>query len=234
VNAANLLRAVRNDGMIVKPDTPLVPLDQTLINDAQGLQTPMVAATHTDFGSVSVAYVLAYPRGSNTTVSFRPASLGLEGGVFVYSYFAHASKIMDASEVFTESITGGCAYYIVAPIRESGIGLLGDAGHFVSSGRQRITSVVDDGVLEVAMAFAPGEGSRVIYGYSPARPAVTALKGDAAVLSYDPSTHLFRVSVSESGDGSAVVRMSAERTQPVPPDIAHLGFMDDDRKHWVH
>ena len=213
VNASNLLRAVRNDGMIIKSDTPLVPVDQTLINDAQGLQTPMVAATHTNFGSVSVVYVLAYPRGSNTTVSFQLGSLGLKGGVFVYSYFAHTSKIMDASEVFTESITGGYAYYILAAIGESGIGLIGDAGHFVSLGRQRITSVVDDGVLEVAVAFAPSEGSRMIYGYSSARPAVTALKGDTGALSYDPSTHLFIVSISDGGDGSAIVRMSAERSQ---------------------
>jgi hypothetical protein len=214
VNPANLLRAVRKDGVIVKPDAPLVPVDQTLINDAQGLQVPMVAATYTGFPDLRVAYVFAYPRGSDTTVSFRPDSLGLNGDAYVYNYFAHTGNIVESTEVFTESMKGGYAYYIVTPIGRSGIGLLGDTGHFVSMGRQRITRAVDDGVLEFGVAFGPGEGSRVIHGYSPVQPTITALTGDVESPSYDPYTHLFSVSVSDDGDRSALIRMTVEHARP--------------------
>ena len=207
VDPANLLRAVRKDGVIVKPDAPLVPLDMTVIKDAQRLQAPMVAATHTDFGGVRVAYVLAYPRGSDTTVSFQPESLGLNGAVYVYNYLTNTGKVMDSTELFAEPITGAYSYYIATPIGPSGIGLLGDAGHFVSLGRQRIKQLADDGILEVTIAFAPGEGSRIIHGYSPRPPSVTVLSGGAEIPAYDPSTHLFRVSVSGDDGGSAVIQL---------------------------
>jgi hypothetical protein len=42
VDAANLLRAVRKDGVIVKPDVPLVPIDQSILADAKGFEAPMV------------------------------------------------------------------------------------------------------------------------------------------------------------------------------------------------
>jgi hypothetical protein len=204
--------------VIVKPDAPLVPVDQTVIKDAQRLQAPMVAATHTDFGGVRVAYVFAYPRGSDTTVSFQPGSLGLHGAVYVYNYLTNTGRLMDSTELFTEAITGAYSYYIATPIGESGIGLLGDAGHFVSLGRQRITRVADDGILEVTIAFAPGEGSRIIHGYSPGPPAVTALRGDAEVPAYDPSTHLFSVGVSGDAGGSAVIHINVSRASMVRPE----------------
>src|SRR5262249_373594 len=50
VNAGNLLRAVRGDGVIVKPDAPLAPIDATYLNDSTSAGTPMIAATYSDFG----------------------------------------------------------------------------------------------------------------------------------------------------------------------------------------
>ena len=213
VDIATLLHAVRKDGVIVKPDVPAVPTDQTLINDARGLQAPMVAATYTDFDGLRAAYVMAYRRGSDLAVSFEPGSL-VNGRAFVYNYFAHAGTIVDSSDVFTESVADDYTYYIVTPIGESGIGLLGDTAHFVSLGKQRITSVVDNGVLEVAIAFAPGEGARTIQGYSPLQPAVTAVKGAAQVRAYDPSAHLFSINVTDAGDRSAAFRLTAKGADP--------------------
>ena len=65
VNRDNLLRAVRADGVIVKPDAPIVPLDQSFINDSRGSGGPMVAATYTDFGGMRAAYVFAYSQGTD-------------------------------------------------------------------------------------------------------------------------------------------------------------------------
>jgi hypothetical protein len=57
---AGLLRAVRADGVIVKPDTPLVPLDAMYTASAGG---PMLAAAHTAHGALRSSYVFAYDRG---------------------------------------------------------------------------------------------------------------------------------------------------------------------------
>src|SRR5947209_20061906 len=86
LNGQNLLLAVRGDGVIVKPDVPLTPIDQTFINDAQSLGKPMIAATYTEFEHGRALYVLAYRRGADSRVSFTPGSPGMSGPVHGYNY----------------------------------------------------------------------------------------------------------------------------------------------------
>jgi len=205
LNKTNLLRVVRHDGVIVKPDAPMVPVDQSFLNDAQNLGRPMVAATYTDFGAIKVFYIFAYNRGSDTTTTFTPGSLGLSGPVYVYNYFAGRGTLMDAGDTFSEPMDNGRAYYIVTPIGGSGVAFLGDAEQFVSLGRKRIAALADDGTLEATIAFADGEPSRTLHGYSPSEPNVTAITGAIDSVAYDPSTQLFTVVVSAGADGRAIV-----------------------------
>jgi hypothetical protein len=62
VQAATLLQAVRPDGVIVKPDVPIVPVDAMYLSDARRAGQPMVAWTYSDHGGLRVAYVFAYSR----------------------------------------------------------------------------------------------------------------------------------------------------------------------------
>jgi len=208
VDAVNLLHAVRKDGAIVKPDAPLIPTDQTVLQDARGMQTPMVAATYTDFRSMRAVYVFAYPRGWDMTVSFQPSSFGLNGQVYVYNFLTESGQVLDSSDIFSDRIQSGYAYYIVTPIGLSGIGLLGDLSQFVPLGKQRITQVTDDSDLELTVAFAPGESNRIIHGYSRTPPVITAQKGTVSSSSYNPTMQRFRFSVSPSADGTALVEIA--------------------------
>jgi hypothetical protein len=45
-----LMQSVLPDGVIVKPDSPIVPLDQTYLGEAAGTMPPMVASTFTQHG----------------------------------------------------------------------------------------------------------------------------------------------------------------------------------------
>ena len=47
-SASNLFKTIRGDGVIVKPDAPIVPVDAMYVQDAQALNTPMAASTYTD------------------------------------------------------------------------------------------------------------------------------------------------------------------------------------------
>jgi hypothetical protein len=207
IDGENLLRAVRADGVIVKPDEPIVPLDESFISDAQGRGRPMVAFTHTDFERTRALYIFAYRRGEDSSVSFTPAALGLHGPVFVYNYFTGAGVVVDGEVAFLDSLEGDRAYYIAAPIGLSGIGFLGDAGHFVSLGKKRIARLDDRGSVEATVNFAKGEVSRTLFGYSPSRPVVNTTQGAAVVQDYDADTHLFRVTVTPGSDGAAVLRI---------------------------
>ncbi len=205
VDVKSLLRAVRADGVIVKPDDSMVPLDESFINDAQGLDKPMVAFTYTDFEQSRALYVFAYRRGEDSGVSFTPAALGLTGRVYVYNYFTGAGTLADANAPYRDSMQADRAYYIVVPIGPSGIGFLGDAGHFVSLGKKRIVQLKDSGSLQTAVVFAKGETSRMVFGYSPSSPAVVATRGVVSLSEYDENTHIFRLTLTPDGVGVALI-----------------------------
>ena len=59
---ANIMQAVRGDGVIVKPDAPLVPTDASVLADARQSHTPLIAAAYTWHGPHRTAYVFACAR----------------------------------------------------------------------------------------------------------------------------------------------------------------------------
>jgi hypothetical protein len=203
VNRENLLRAVRADGVIVKPDVALVPTDQAFIEDAQGLKRPMLASASTDFGNLKALYVVAYAHGREKTVAFTPASLGLRAHAYLFDYFSRQGTVLYPDRTFTESLQNGFAYFIVVPIGPSGIAFLGDRDQFVALGKQRISQLSDDGKVRVTIQFAPGENSRTVHGYSPTAPVITPIKGKTGAPVYDTAAHRFAVSVLPDSDGSA-------------------------------
>jgi hypothetical protein len=212
LDKANLMRAVRGDGIIVKPDAPIMPLDQSFLRDAGGLSEPMVAATYSDIGGFKAFYVFAYTRGNSNTVEFTPASLGMSGMVYLYDYFAGKGWLTDAGLTFRGAINNGRAYYILVPVGRSGVGFLGDAGQFVPLGRQRISQVLDNGALRAMVSFAKGEESRTLYGFAPWPPDVAALRGKFSELSFDSDKRLFRFEVSPDLDGSAMIEIRLRKS----------------------
>ena len=56
----NLLRAVRRDGVIVKPDDPLTPLDASYIAQAKDPSAPIIAVAFTDHEGWITSYVMAF------------------------------------------------------------------------------------------------------------------------------------------------------------------------------
>jgi hypothetical protein len=56
----NIFLAVRSDGVIVKPDAPIVPLDSAYIAEANKEKRALVASTYTYHDLLKTVYVLAY------------------------------------------------------------------------------------------------------------------------------------------------------------------------------
>ena len=61
-SAANILQVARPDGVIVKPDVPIVPIDATYLGEAAGDLPAMVAAAYVRHTGLSHAYVFSYAR----------------------------------------------------------------------------------------------------------------------------------------------------------------------------
>jgi hypothetical protein len=212
IDGANLLKAARRDGVIVKPDVPLVPLDSSFLGGATSPNAPMIASTYTDFGrGLRAHYVFAYARGDGGRAVFRLSDLGASGPVYVYDYFSAGGYATEASDTVEDPMGNGRTYLIVAPIGRSGIAVLGDKDHFISLGKKRIAALEDDGAARVSVVFAPGEAARTIFGYSPRPPRVRALAGANGPLQYDPGTRLFTVSVMPGPEGIATISLVQSR-----------------------
>lgn len=214
--ASNLLQAIRSDGVIAKPDAPIVPMDSTYIADARAeLQSaplpPMVASSYSNHGGTRVAYVFGYSRasdGSAQNIGFGAGDLGLDGAMYVYNYFSQSGQVVAANTTYSDSVATSGSYYVVAQIGPSGIGFLGDTGKFVSAGRQRIGPIQDDGILSTSIQFASGEVNTSVQGYSPTAPVVTATHGSLGLVSYDATRHIFTIVVSPASDNTATLSIS--------------------------
>ncbi|HWC98062.1 MAG TPA: hypothetical protein VG456_14985 [Candidatus Sulfopaludibacter sp.] len=224
LNFDNILRAVRPDGVIVKPDVPIAPIDSVMLADAASPATaPMVASTYTDFGGLRAHYLFAYPQtAGNTQFTFSLADLGSAAPAYVFDYFNNTGRVVQPADLVSETITGASLYLVAAPIGRSGIAVIGDAGQFVTLGKKRIPSLTDDGVVHVTVAFAPGESSRILIGYSPATaPVVTASKGTADRVIYDAATGRFAVAIQPGADATAVIQINrtfgADAGSPIHP-----------------
>jgi hypothetical protein len=198
-NKANLLRAVRADGVIVKPDAPIVPLDRNYIADAQKKSAPLIAATYTDHDGIKTEYFFAFNRVKRPgdKIQLTASELGLNGAGYIHDCNSGEGRRVKSGEDFSAPLTeNASAFYVVAPVGKSGIAFLGDSGKFVGTGKQRIASLHDEpGKLTAVVVFAENEKAVTLHGYADAEPKVTILSGVDDPVRYDAKTHHFTVEV---------------------------------------
>ena len=192
---SNLSKVVRTDGVIVKPDVPVLPLDCSYIAAGQDVHSPLIAAAYTDNGDIKTAYLFAFNRASEeiNELSITSSDLGFTTPVYVYDYFTHTGQVLKAGQVLSISLNQkAVAYYIVTSIGKNGTAFLGDAGKLVSNGKQRIALLKDDSEQMIAeVQFAPTEEKVMLHGYSPDAPNVTVKSGAVGPVQFDPTTGQF-------------------------------------------
>jgi hypothetical protein len=195
----NILKAVRADGVIVKPDVPIVPTDAAYISDAQKQNIPVLATTYTDHNGLKTIYVAVAKasKKGGTTVSFKLSDVGAAGSSYLYDYFAGTGQKLDASATVPVDLqTSDCAYYVLAPIGGTGIAFLGDTDNFVGTGKKRIAAISDDGSkLTADVILAADEPEVKLQGYAPGAPEVAVSGGQAEPIQYDASSGIFTVIV---------------------------------------
>jgi hypothetical protein len=164
----NIMMACRADGVLVKPDVPLLPVDADYIQMARGEMKPLLAYTYTQHANVRTGYVLAFADGTITDrqFSFQPSTMGFKGTVVVFNPLQHTVQKMQATNTFRAVLPqDNYTYYIIAPITSFGIALFGDTGKIVSTGKKRISIIKSTkDQLQVKVIFA-GEHTITLQGY---------------------------------------------------------------------
>ena len=200
---ANLMQAVRADGVIVKPDAAIVPLDRSYIADANQEPAPLTSGTYTDHRGIKTGYVFAFNRHKTPAdkVHFTLGELGLNSPAYVYDYFSGTGERVAPHGSFSAQLgRNKSAFYVVAPVGKSGIAFLGDKGKFVGTGKQRIESLCDEaGKLTVGVVLAANEKTVVLHGYAASAPKATVLAGEDDAVQYDPVTRYFTVAINVDG-----------------------------------
>jgi hypothetical protein len=209
-NARNLAAAIRADGLIVKADSSLLPIDSMYVSDAMNESAPMVASSESVFGNQRAHYVFAYPRtGSEEGVTVPLSSLQISGPVFAYDWVTHSGELLPDGGNLRMKFADGWDYQILSPVNRKGLALLGDTDKIVSLGKQRIAALEDHGSLTVTIKFAQGEDLLTISGYASHVPTFKALQGKLANTAYDPQTKIFRAQVTPAGSGQAILQVIA-------------------------
>ena len=203
--AINLSRAARADGVLVKPDLPLLPADEMYLAEANGYKPPMVAWTRTDHPAQRTAYLFLYVRGTEAEeASFKPESLGFAGDVMVFNRATGTAWREPASQLFlSELLPGGYAYFEIAPVRPGGLVFFGDQGKFVSNGRQRISDLTARARgVTATVRFAASEKSVTLFGFSRGAPLVRAQRGRIGEVAYHAGNGRYEFAVFPSDETS--------------------------------
>ncbi|MGA9118514.1 MAG: hypothetical protein WB699_04045, partial [Bacteroidota bacterium] len=199
---ANVAFAVRPDGVIVKPDVPIVPTDPTVLADAKGIPACRTAYTFSrdpgSHGAEKTVYLFSYNDSKITApVVTRPADVGLQGKVFVYDFSTETGRVMAATDSMPDIPAGGSSYSILAAVGPSTMALIGDPGKFVSRGRQRIDWVQNLPTgIEASVIFGEKESSVTLVGFAPSRPGVATGRGSARLLRYDTHSGQFTIELT--------------------------------------
>lgn len=164
----NIMMACRADGVLVKPDEPLLPLDADYIQMARGEKKPLLAYSYTQHAAVRTGYVLVFADGAITDrqFSFQPSKMGFKGKVVVFNPLQNTIQKMQATDTFRAILPQiNYTYYIIAPITSFGIAFFGDTGKIVSTGKKRISMIKSSkDQLKVKVIFA-GEHTITLQGY---------------------------------------------------------------------
>jgi hypothetical protein len=209
IDAANLGATLRGDGLVIKPDQPLLPIGLMYGEDAQNEQTPMIATARSNAGGA--VYVFAYPRrGADANVTVPLRELGLSQPVYAWNWVAHSGELIPAGGNLSMTFADGWAYDVLIPVGSDGVALVGDASKVTTLGRERIASVSNRGHLTATVAFAANEHEVILSGYAAGVPAVAATSGSARLVHYDPLSHAFQIRVAPGPAQRAAVQITLQ------------------------
>jgi hypothetical protein len=208
---ANILMACRPDAVLVKPDEPLLPLDENHVRLAHGEHPPIIAHTFTRHTNILTHYIFAF--ADDTTCyydyQFSPAQIGMRNKLVLFNTATGEAHLMNATDTMHSILpTERYDFFIAAPLLPSGIAFLGDTGKIAATGKQRIAEMsANQQAVQIKVAFAKGRETVVLRGYAVAKPQCSAGK-----MSWDENTHLFTITLKgPRNTGFKSISISAKR-----------------------
>jgi hypothetical protein len=185
---AILLRTCRADGLLLKPDRPATPIDAMFLPHARPFLTAAhsdraglgrwryLAAYHLarqhpqrspldvlwgylSYGGRYVGSMFVFPdRVTNWHVNLG-RDLGVDGSVALYNWRTGEARTAAGSfEIPPIADLYDYAYFVLAPLLDNGLALIGETRKHVTLADRRFTTITaEPDMIRVALAGAPGE-----------------------------------------------------------------------------
>jgi hypothetical protein len=160
------------DGLLLKPDRPLVPLDRCYHENCAAGYTESEKDGHQWF------YVVSFPI-SGYLSDFKVADIGVEskGKWVVYDYDSGSVSLVDPLTPIYLKRDGKHQFLVIAPLFENGIAVLGDTDKFVTMADMRIQAVEAQGsAVQVGVISDPSH-SPIVTGYASKQPSEVESEG---------------------------------------------------------
>jgi hypothetical protein len=204
----DLLKKVyrEGDGLVLKPDRPIVPLDRCY------LDASAVGYTESNISGKRWYYVVSLPTAGYLP-QFSASDLGATGSWAVFDWDRKTVSVRQAGTPISLLREAKHQYFVLAPLLENGMAVIGDADKFITMADQRIASVDSTGKALRVGVIASQEASPTLVGFSPRRPdGVEAGAGKLVELSsmqrlkraksgwfWDPETKLWAAKLDFTG-----------------------------------
>jgi hypothetical protein len=206
------------DELILKASHPIVPLDRCY------LEGGAVGYTTSERNGHKWFYVLSLPRAAYLR-AFSVSDLGVSGEWVVYNHDTRRVSLVDASTFIPLERDAKHEYFVLAPLLQNGMAVIGDAEKFVTMGEKRIASVeVAGNTLQIGVV-SNQEWNPVTVGCAAQRPAAVqvgdakleemssldALRAARAGWFWDHQTNLWHVKVDFAGASEMETRVFSLR-----------------------
>jgi hypothetical protein len=187
LDAELLLRTCRSDGVLLKPDGPAVPIDAMFLEHERPYVVHArsthdvgtwsyvaafhLASGHEDYTSqhsffaivaydgVPIEQMVVLPEVVRDWHVDLARDLRLDGPVVAYDWRTGTAALVDGRvELAPVAELYGHAYYVLAPVLDNGLALIGETDKFIAAADRRFEHISTSAdALEIALVGAPGE-----------------------------------------------------------------------------
>ncbi len=163
-----LMKTCRQDGVLLKPDRPATPIDLMFLDSKK----PWIVTTESDHEAGRTVYLAAFnlwpARMKDPSIAL--SDLGIEDERIIYNH-KEKDLLLGSDRIdFGKMKRNEANYYVLVPILENGMALLGETDKFACLSGERFPEVKIDGcALKITVMGVPGETVPVSI-YSPRPP----------------------------------------------------------------
>jgi len=199
-----LMRTCRRDGVLLKPDRPATPIEIMFLTNLK----PWTVTTESKHDVGVTTYLAAFNlwphKTLDTTVSYD--EIGISGDYLVYDWRKQKLGIGTSQVDFGVMALNHGHYYVLAPLLDDNIAVVGEIDKFVTMSAKRFPKVsVEAGTLKMEVHGVPGEEVRVLVFLAQDPVRVEGAPHPESFAGGPEGAKLFTVTVPGSGKTTLVV-----------------------------